>query len=120
MKDIFLNNIKKKTLILMIIVTIFSFIIFQDVNISIGIILGCFIRLAGFNSIIKMTNRIEAYNNPKSKANFNYIIRMLMYCVVIYIAISEGINLIALAIGMFILNIVIIIESLKGGERRGN
>ena len=116
MNDPMINKIKKYTLLVSIIMSLLSYIIMQDFNIVLGIMIGAILRLANLNMIIRMVNNIENYENPKSKGTSNYGIRMFLYVLVIGLAIKANISIIGLAVGLFVFDIIILVLNVKGGK----
>ena len=107
------KDVYKFTIIISIVLSSLSYIIFRDTNISYGLLFGGLLRLAGLNSIIKMVNSIECKNDPKASGSSNYFLRMILYGIVLWILIDLGVNLLALFLGLSIINIVIIVLSYK-------
>lgn len=100
-----------------LILTGITYMISQDIYIAIGILIGTIARLAGLNSIVKMTNKIEHYQNPSAKGTKNYLGRFVFYGLVIGISIYRKVNIIALLVGFLIMNIVIVIVTQMEGVK---
>lgn len=99
------------TIAISLILSGIAYIVTWQFNVAIGIMIGAIARLAGLNSIIKMSDKIELYQNPKAKGTKNYMGRFLFYGLVIGISIWRGVSIVALLIGFMIMNVVIIFVS---------
>ncbi len=98
------KEIRRLTLALAFIVSGLSILIFhgQFKVIGIGIIIGALTGIIGFSMITNMTRRIELYGNAKAKGSASYIQRYAIYTVVFLLAAYEGVNIIALFIGILL------------------
>lgn len=92
----------------------------QNIKLALGFPLGAIARLAGFEQIILMTNRIEKRSRPKAYGTTNYILRYIFYGVVIWLCLTKGVNVFTLLIGFVSMNYVIMLithlEKRKGSE----
>lgn len=97
------KEIRLYTLIAAVILSLLSFLIFaeQGKAVGIGILIGAFCGLIGFQMIVHSANSLQAdTKNPKSKAYRAYLLRYLLYAAVFALAIKEGADTIALLIGI--------------------
>ena len=106
------------TIICSILFSGISYLIFRDLNIFYGIFIGGICRVGGFNSINRFISRDQLDDNINRRLMVNYLGRMLFYIIIILICIDNNVNIIALAFGLLIMNIVIIGLSMidKGGD----
>ncbi|MEG0092713.1 MAG: ATP synthase subunit I [Erysipelotrichaceae bacterium] len=99
------QKIRKLHIIFVIILTVLSFLIFQDLKrISLGVVIGGLTSMIGFNAIIKMTNQIDSdISGLNRKIYTSYIRRYLIYALIFSIAMFYNVNPLALLAG-FICN----------------
>lgn len=92
----------------------------QNHLMALGFVLGAIARLAGFQQIIRMGNRIEQSERPKATASSNYVVRYIFYGIVIWLSITRGVNVLTLLFGFLSMNVAIFLitylESRKGSE----
>lgn len=96
------QDIRKITLILAVLVSGISTLIFQGYfqTIGVGILIGALMGIIGFNMINTMASRLELYGNVKAKGYQSYVRRYALYTVVFALAAYKGVHIIALLIGM--------------------
>ena len=98
------KSIRWITLALACIACGISLIVFQDQfqGIGVGILIGALSGLIGFSMIIRMSNTIELYDNPKAKGYSSYVKRFGIYTIIFALAAWRGVNIIALLVGMLL------------------
>ena len=119
MNDPIIKKVIIGSILVSVILAILCYLIWNDMNIAIGFILGTLLRLMGLNSIKKMVSNIELVKDPNKKGYKSYLYRMILYSVVIWVVIDKGINLITFGIGIYIMNLIIIVVSVKGEKDIG-
>ena len=112
MEDKFFKKIYIYTIGVSLVLGIITTLLFSF-NEGFGIFVGGISRLGGLNSIIHMTKGITSKKNPYINGLSNYLIRMLMYAIIIVVCVKYNVNIIAMAIGFLVMNIVIIFLSRK-------
>lgn len=105
------HEIRKITIILGLIVSGLSLIIFQGEfsTIGLGVMIGALTGMIGFNMIVHMCNHIELYGNPKAKGYSSYVKRYAVYAIIFMISVYKGINVFALFAGMICHKVAILI-----------
>lgn len=92
----------------------------QNRDLALGFLLGAIARLAGFEQIVRMSNRIEQSGRPKAVASSNYVVRYIFYGIVIWLSITRGVNVLTLLFGFLSMNFAIFLitylENRKGSE----
>lgn len=95
------REIRKIQFILMIIMTIVSILLFRDIKVyAAGVIIGSMCAFMGFNSIIKMTDKLHGeMDNIRGRAFTSYLRRYIMYTIVFGLSVYEGVHPLALLAG---------------------
>lgn len=97
------KEIRLITAVIMLICAFGSLLLFQDSfkSITLGILIGAFSGLMGFNMIVNMSKRIDGDTlDVKNGAMKSYTRRYLLYTVIFALAALEGVHLLALLVGM--------------------
>lgn len=98
-------EIRKLTALLMVLVAVVSILVFpgQFTSVTMGIVVGAFTGLMGFNMICNMVNRIDGDTmDVKNRAIRSYTRRYLMYAIIFALSASTGMHVIALLSGMLL------------------
>ena len=107
-------EIRKLTALLMTIVSLVSLVIFpgEFKHITMGIVVGAFTGLMGFNMICNMAGNIDGDSlDVKNRAIRSYTRRYLLYAVILALSASVGMHILALLSGMLIHKISILLYS---------
>lgn len=110
------REIRLYTAILMLVLAFVSMFLFpgQFKSIPMGIVIGSFTGLLGFNMIYKMSNAIgEESVDVKNRAVRSYTQRYVMYAVIFALSASVGANIVALLVGMLAHKASILLYTLK-------
>lgn len=101
------------------ILAVFSYVIFKDYLISLGIITGSLARIIGFLAIIANSFSIIEDGKNSYKSVTGYIGRLLFYGIVVYFSIHFNFNVLGLLVGFSIINIVLYVIQIivKGGKQ---
>lgn len=96
------HEIRKITIILGLIVSGLSLLIFQGKfsTIGVGVFIGALTGMIGFNMIVHMSHRIEMYGDPKAKGYSSYVKRYAVYAIIFILSAYKGVNVFALFAGM--------------------
>lgn len=97
------HEVRLITAILMLILAGGAWVIFPDGfrSISMGIVIGAFTGMMGFNMIVHMADRIDGDSlDVKARAFRSYTRRYLLYAVIFAMSAMVGVNIIALLAGM--------------------
>lgn len=81
-----------------------------------GILIGFCLAMIALFSIMKMSTRIVDKENPKRIAYQSYIVRYIGNGVVMYVAMSRGINIFAMLFGFLTLKVAIYWETMLDKE----
>ncbi len=92
-------------------------VLFQDIMISLGILIGGCISILGFLYIVVMVERLDFQKRTVLKVVVHYFIRYFFYCVSIYFSYMMGVNILTIVIGFLCMNFGIIVNT-KLEERR--
>lgn len=95
------HEIRKLTVIILLISSIIAGIIFHDnfKSVTGGILVGGVTSLLGFNMIINMTNKINSDMNAHRFAYSNYLVRLLLYGCIFTLAVLSDMNIFAILFG---------------------
>lgn len=96
------QEIRKLTLILGLVISGLSMILFQGdfSTIGVGVLIGALSGMIGFNMIVRMSNQIELYVDPKAKGYSSYVKRYAIYTIIFILSAYKGVNIFALFAGM--------------------
>lgn len=97
------HEVRLITALLMLILAGAALVIFPDgfKTISIGIVIGAFTGMMGFNMIVNMASKINGESvDVKARAFRSYTRRYLIYAVIFALSASVGVNIVALLAGM--------------------
>lgn len=95
--------------IICLILSFISFIIFKDIYITSGIIIGTFARIIGFLMIIENSKTIIKNQTPGFNSIAGYISRFIVYGIIIASVLYFKVNVFSLIIGLSIINLVIFV-----------
>lgn len=97
------HEVRIITALLMMIFAVLSMVIFphQFKEITMGIVVGAFSGIMGFNMIIHMADQLDGDSvDVKARAFRSYTRRYLLYALIFVLSASVGMNIIALLTGM--------------------
>lgn len=110
----YVKTIIKRSLLLIIIGCILSFLVFRDSSYVLGILFGGIINILSFKIIEISTKKIVNMSESKARtyATINYFIRFVIYGIVLVIASkADYINFISVVIALFTVKIIIVSDS---------
>lgn len=111
------REIRKLHLILVISATIVSILLFRDIKtIASGVLIGGLAAMIGFNSIIKMSEKIVDGGDMSRLAYTSYVRRYAVYALIFGLAVYEGVNPFALLAGYLCNKIAIYIYTWRHTE----
>lgn len=113
------KNIILYTLLTSICLSIISFLLFKDIKICLGILIGSIARIIGFLMIIENSKSIIESGKVNHRYVTGYISRLIVYGIIIVSVIFYKINVFSLILGLSIINIIIFVTR-KGGILNGN
>lgn len=96
------QDIRKITIILCVLASGLSLLIFQGdfETIGIGIIIGACSGIIGFNMIANLANRFDSFSNVKAKTYQSYVRRYALYTLIFALSAYKGVHILALLVGM--------------------
>ena len=113
------RRIRKLNLILVIITALCSILIFgkSGIEIAAGVMIGGCAGILGFNSIIRMSERVdETLQDATRFAYVRYTRRYFMYFLIFGLAVWRGIHPIALLAGYLCNKIAIVVDTIRNKE----
>lgn len=110
------QKIMKLAGMIMVLSAFIAYLIMHDITYPLGVLLGGILSIGGFYWIVVMTNKIVSSNKAQSLAVVHYLIRYLIYAVVLTIAILQGLNIISILIGFLCVSFAIRINTYLEGK----
>lgn len=104
------------TLGLTLVSMVISSLIFHNIIIALGILIGSLTGLLGYFMIVKMAGFINE-NTTKQYGIVNYFLRFLVYGIIFVISVLKNISIIALLIGMTCHKLAIVIYAVIEGKK---
>lgn len=110
------HKVVKLACLILMICALAAFIIMRDITYPLGVLLGGILSIGSFYWIVAMTNQIVSTSKAKGLAVVHYLIRYLIYAVVLTIAILQGLNIISILIGFLCVSFAIRINTYLEGK----
>ncbi len=107
------QKILKNAFFILIVATLVTLLVMRELSYGIATLLGGFLSITGFLSIIMMTHS-SLHGNVKARFTSAYLIRYLLYFLVMYLAMKAGLNIISILIGFLCISLSIKINEMIG------